>query len=261
MTDKDLYQQILGLTSPWRVSDIDLHIDDEQILVRVVHDPVLGQALCPECRNSCPGYDTSDERRWRHLDTCQLKTYLVCSVPRVKCPDHGVRVAFIPWAEPGSNFTSAFETLGIKVLRATKVQSRAAELLRLSANQVHNLMHRAVGRGLVRRDRNEKIENVGIDEKSIRRGHSYMSILSNTDNGCVKDAFREFFGCFDIPHARPFFENWFAGATALATSSCPRWRPCFKYCKSQRKRLPTVRKYAGRCPLPTVINGPATSNR
>jgi transposase len=86
MTDNDLYQQVLGLTPPWRVSNVELRIDEEEILVRVVHDVSLGQAQCPECRKGCPGYDTSKERRWRHLDTCQLKTYLVSAVPRVSYP-------------------------------------------------------------------------------------------------------------------------------------------------------------------------------
>ncbi|HEY3328407.1 MAG TPA: ISL3 family transposase [Capsulimonadaceae bacterium] len=182
MTDHDLYQQILGLTAPWRVSDVELRIDDEEVLVHVVHDVSRGQALCPECHKACPGYDTSRERRWRHLDTCQLKTYLICSVPRVSCPEHGVHVAYVPWSDPGSGFTSAFEALGITVLRATIVQSRAAQLLRLSDTQVHDLMHRAVQRGLLRRDGNLIMTNLAIDEKSIQRGHSYATILSDTEH-------------------------------------------------------------------------------
>ena len=187
MTDNDLYQKILGLTPPWRVSDVDLRIDAEEILVRVVHDISSGQAQCPVCQLGCPGYDTSKERRWRHLDTCQLKTYLVCAVPRVTCPDHGVHTAHVPWAEPGSRFTEAFEALGISVLRATVVQSRAAQLLRLSETRVHDLMHRAVERGLLRRDDNVIMTNLGIDEKSIHRGHSYMTVLTDTDNQRVVD--------------------------------------------------------------------------
>lgn len=187
MTDHDLYQQILGLTSPWRVSDVELRLDDEQILVRVVLDRNAGRAQCPVCRNECPGYDTPDERRWRHLDTCQLKTYLVCSVPRVSCPEHGVHVAHVPWSEPNSGFTSAFEAIAIKVLGATAIQAKAASILRVSADQIHDLMHRAVARGLALRNRAERIRQVGIDEKAIRRGHAYMSVLTDTEGRRVLD--------------------------------------------------------------------------
>jgi transposase len=185
MTDHDLYQRILGLTVPWRVSDVELRIDDEEILVRVVHDLSLGQAQCPKCRKPCPGYDTMDERRWRHLDTCQLKTFLVCSVPRVSCSEHGVHVAHVPWGEPNSGFTSAFETLAISVLAATIVQSRAARLLRVSDGQMHDVMHRAVERGLLRRDSETVMEHLGMDEKSIHRGHSYTTVLTDTGNDRV----------------------------------------------------------------------------
>ena len=41
-------------------------------------------------------------------------------------------------------------------------------------------MHRAVERGLLRRDDSQAVPHLGIDEKSIHRGHSYMSILSDT---------------------------------------------------------------------------------
>lgn len=191
MTDNDLYQQILGLTPPWRVSDVDLRIDSDEIIVHVVHDSFLGQVQCPICRQGCPGYDTSIERRWRHLDTCQLKTYLVCAVPRVSCPEHGVHIAHVPWAEPSSRFTESFEALCISVLRATVVQSRAAQLLRLNETQVHDLMHRAVARGLLRRADNVVMQNLGIDEKSIHRGHSYMTVLTDTDNKRVIEMVEE----------------------------------------------------------------------
>lgn len=187
MTDNDLYQQILGLTSPWRVLRVELLLDSEEVLVHVAHDASLGSLQCSECHRIGPGYDTTEQRRWRHLDTCQLKTYLVCSVPRIRCPEHGVRTAYIPWSEPNSRFTQAFEALAITVLRATTIQSKAAHLLRLSAMQVHDVMHRAVTRGLLRRDDTQIMKRICIDEKSIHKGHSYMTILSDADAGRVVD--------------------------------------------------------------------------
>jgi transposase IS204/IS1001/IS1096/IS1165 family protein len=44
----------------------------------------------PECGELCPGYDHLP-RRWRHLDTCQHATILATLLPRVQCPEHGVR--------------------------------------------------------------------------------------------------------------------------------------------------------------------------
>ena len=97
MRDRDLYATILGLTAPWKVIDVELDPKLELVAVTV---EATGRSVfvCPECGESCPGYDTRD-RRWRHLDTCQYQTILVAKVPRIKCPEHGVRQVEVPWGE------------------------------------------------------------------------------------------------------------------------------------------------------------------
>lgn len=104
MQDKELYQQILGLSSPWTVSDVQLDHDAQEIRVRAEH-PRGAKFCCPECSTELPCHDHAAERRWRHLDSCQFKTVLIARTPRVKCPEHGVRNATLPWAEKGSRFT------------------------------------------------------------------------------------------------------------------------------------------------------------
>ena len=73
------------------------------------------------------------------------------------------------------------------MLKATGIQAKAAQLLRLSPSQVHRLMHRAVERGLSRRDAAEAIEHVGLDEKSFSQGHHYATILTDTYRARVID--------------------------------------------------------------------------
>lgn len=108
MKDTQLYSQILGIEKPWKVAEVKVSLADDEVEVRVTHS---GSKLnCPQCGKKCPGYDKR-QRRWRHLDTCQLKTVLVSDVPRVKCPEHGVVTVSVPWAEPGSGFTALFEAL------------------------------------------------------------------------------------------------------------------------------------------------------
>ena len=72
-------------------------------------------------------------------------------------------------------------------MRATKSQSRTAELLRVSFNQVHRVMHRGVKRGLSRRNPNERYYYLSIDEKAVHKGHHYMTILSDEQTGIVID--------------------------------------------------------------------------
>lgn len=187
MTSNDLYSQILGLSAPWRVRDVVLNVKDETVHVYVSHDPSLGRLRCDMCGCECPGYDTQDTRFWRHLDTMQFMTYLVCSIPRVECPTHGVRPAQASWTEPNSHFTLLFEAWAIAVLQATKVQSKAAQLLRVSPDAVHRIMVRAVERGLSRRDPNMVRKHITLDEKAIAAGHEYITLLCDADRGIVLD--------------------------------------------------------------------------
>ncbi|MEL0119768.1 MAG: transposase, partial [Opitutae bacterium] len=48
------------------------------------------------------------------------------------------------------------------------------------------IMHRAVGRGLQRRGKDE-LAWVGMDEKSFRKGHDYISLLNDLEGGRVLD--------------------------------------------------------------------------
>ena len=108
MQDRELYQEILGLKSPWAVTNVALNLKEQQVDVFVGHP--CGTKFCyPECSLSLPCYDHTPERQWRHPDGCQFRTLLHASVPRVDCPEHGVRQVSVPWAEKGSRFTILFD--------------------------------------------------------------------------------------------------------------------------------------------------------
>ena len=187
MKDTELYSQILGINSPWFVADIVMKMEEEEIFVHLAYDNLIAQWPCPECGAPCKTYDTRERRTWRHLDSCQLKTFITASLPRVSCKEHGVRTVRVPWSEPNSRFTRLFEHMAILMLQSTLVQSKAAVLLRLSPGQVHDIMHRAVSRGLSRRDTGEEITHLSLDEKSFRQGHRYVSVLGDPNGKRVLD--------------------------------------------------------------------------
>ena len=178
MHDTELYSQILGIASPWFVEQVELDLVNECVLVSLTY-AANTQWQCPMCHKSASLYDHRDPRQWRHLDSCQLKTFLTARVPRVKCSEHGVQTVDVTWSSPNSRFTHLFERLAIDFLRATKVQSQAARLLRLSSGQIHDLMKRSVVRGLARRDKKTMHDHLSLDEKSFHKGHKYISILSD----------------------------------------------------------------------------------
>jgi Transposase and inactivated derivatives len=115
MRDTELYRHLLGLVAPWQVSRVELSVADGRVDVWAQH-PRRTRFACPECERKLAVYDHSEERAWRHLDSCGFLTYLHAGPPRVDCPDHGVLQVRLPWAEPNSRFTMLFQRLAIDVL-------------------------------------------------------------------------------------------------------------------------------------------------
>ena len=74
MQDKELYQHILGLTSPWTVADVKLDVAEEEIQVKVEH-PVGTKFCSPECQKELACYDHAEERRWLSVGALKGATY------------------------------------------------------------------------------------------------------------------------------------------------------------------------------------------
>jgi transposase len=181
--DTELYRHLLGIEKPWTVARVDLAVKEQRVDVFVEHKP--GEEFtCPECGKKLGVYDHAEERTWRHLDSCQFATMLRARVPRVQCPDHGVRQASVPWAEPRSRFTLLFERFAIGVLLETDVDG-AAKILGISWDEAHHLMQRAVARGRARKPRG-LARRIGVDEKAIAKRHRYLTIVSDIDRGTVE---------------------------------------------------------------------------
>ena len=111
MRDTELYRQLLGLTDPWYVDRVELSMEEERVDVWVKHKRGI-EWSCPECGRPLRCHDHAAERSWRHLDTCQAKTYLHARIPRVKCPDHGILQVLTPWAEKRSRRRDPTHQLG-----------------------------------------------------------------------------------------------------------------------------------------------------
>lgn len=182
MDDRSFYQTVLGLADPWVVEQVELRAAEQEVIVRV--GVARGAELrCPECGEVGAGYDRSDERRWRHLDTMQYRTVLVTQVPRVRCSTHGVRQVKVPWAEERSRFTALFEAWAIRLLHESTVLG-VAELLGISWAETASIQRRAVARGLARRSL-EPVAVLGIDETSFQKRYEYVTVINDLEGDRV----------------------------------------------------------------------------
>lgn len=180
MKDTQLYQQLLGLSAPWSVTQVDIDMDKNLIIVRIECSPKQVW-VDPVTRKRAHVHSWS-ERTWRHLDTCQLETRLIARIPRVKYSDGRTEDVSVPWAERYSRVTLMMEAFVLRLLQASSSVERIRNLVGLDWHSVADIMKRGVERGLARR-KAAPIKHVGLDEKSFRSGHSYVSILTEPCTG------------------------------------------------------------------------------
>src|SRR5712691_57566 len=138
MQDVELYRHLLGIEQPWSVGRVDLDVAQQRVDVWAEHAECHKWA-CPQCGQGLALYDHAEERAWRHLDSCQFKTYLHARPPRVQCPEHGVKQVGLPWAQERSRFTAMFERFALEVLRQTDVTG-ATRVLRISWDEAWGLL-------------------------------------------------------------------------------------------------------------------------
>ena len=183
MNDKQLYHQILGIHDPWTVTDVQMDLAAKEMQINVEYDNDI-PAKCPQCGVLCSKHDHK-KRRWRHLDTCQLKTIICCEVPRASCPKHGIHQVSVPWAENNSRFSSLFEALAINWLKQSNIKA-VAQLLNISWDEASGIQERAVRRGM-RRRKLKPSKNIGIDETAFQKNHEYVTVVLDRDTDTVID--------------------------------------------------------------------------
>jgi transposase len=135
--------------------------------------------VCPECGHttrSC--YDARPmPSRWRHLDLGVWRLDIRANLRRVDCPRHGVRTEGVPFARSGAEFTKDFEDL-VGYLATTMDKTAIRRLVRIDWDTVGRIITRVMATGLDP-DRLDNLFEIGVDEVSWRKGHSYITLVSD----------------------------------------------------------------------------------
>lgn len=142
---------------------------------------------CPICGRRCPRYDSQSDkpRKWRALDWGSTLVEIESSTHRIECPEHGVLVADVPWAYPGSGFTKDFD-LTVGWLAVYLPRSAVAEYMRIDWATVGRCVSRTLNEIEPERSRRlNGLVRIGIDETSYRKGHKYITVIVNHDTNTV----------------------------------------------------------------------------
>lgn len=165
----------LGIESPWTL--VDQHLDTDKT-PHELHLEIKAKRgakhPCPVCGKACSAHDFQ-EKTWRHLNFFQHHCYIHASVPRVKCPEHGVKRIDVPWARKGSAFTLLFEQAALTLVREMPVNA-AARIIEITDKRLWRIVEHYVDKAIGQFELSD-VEAIGLDETASKRGHNYVTVF------------------------------------------------------------------------------------
>jgi len=142
------------------------------------------RAVCSGCGKKRAGYDTLENRRFEFIPLWGFTVYLIYAMRRVNCPQCGVKVERVPWADGKHELSGAYQWFLASWAKRLS-WSQAAEAFHTSWYNVFHSVERAVEWGRRHMNR-EGITAIGIDEMQWGGGHRYVTVVYQINEGCKR---------------------------------------------------------------------------
>ena len=256
MRDVSLWRALLGVEKTV-IERVEFD-GDAELLVAHVRATARARSRCGVCGRRRPGYDPGEgRRRWRSLDLGTMRAVLEADAPRVRCPQHGVVVASVPWARHDAGHTYAFdETVAWLTTQSSK--STVTELMRIAWRTVGSIITRVWDDVDAHCDRLAGLRRIGIDEISYKKGHKYLMVVVDHDTralvwaapGRSSATVREFFDllgperCAQITHVSADGADFIDSIVAATCPDAVRVADPFHVVKWATEALDEVRRGA-----------------
>jgi len=137
---EDFYANLIHPGSEWTVMEVVSDEGKRRINVHLASSEAA-QLQCPVCGADRPIFDFSLLKTWRHLDSCDKKTYLLAKLPIVNCPRHGRKIISPPWGKNDSPLTDSFIEYFYHLLKVFGDFSKAADFFQLDLVQTRHIRH------------------------------------------------------------------------------------------------------------------------
>jgi len=156
----------------------------KQVVEVPIQPRANGKPICSGCQRVRPGYDHLPQRSYQFVPLWGLAVLFLYAPRRVQCPQCGVKVEQVPWAEGKSRLTTMylwFLAWWSKRLPWQKV----AECFGTSWQTVYRSVTLAVLWGIANRVL-EGIQAIGVDEIMWQKGHKYLTLVYQIEDGCKR---------------------------------------------------------------------------
>lgn len=158
--------------------------DEDAVEVLVRRHGNAKARCCIHPKEVLTGTYTTTSVRWRHLDLMKRRTYLVADIREGRCPlCNGRRHEAVPWAGPRARHTRSFDR-HVASLAQVADRSAASRMFHVTWRTVGRIVKRVVDEFLPR-DLLDNLECIGVDETSYKRGHRYITVVTDLMTGVV----------------------------------------------------------------------------
>jgi len=180
MKKEEIFGMALGLQSPWKIADIAFKDSEKKEGEKELHIKVEYEKghKFKIAEQSYSVYD-HQERSWRHLNFFQHTCYLHCRVPRVKTKEGNTVLVEVPWSNPGSSFTLLFESYAMLLVKSGMSLSAAGSYMKIDGRRIGRIINAQVWEALSAQNL-DQVNQAGVDETSTRKGHNYVTVLTDT---------------------------------------------------------------------------------
>ena len=140
------------------------------------------QGECGECGRRGPTYDTArTPRMFEFVPILGFATFFVYAMRRINCPTCGVKTEKVPWADGKNHCCNVYRLFLARWARRLS-WSEVATIFGTTWNVVYRSISWVVEYGLEQR-RLDNIKSIGVDEVAIWKGHKYLTVVYQIDEG------------------------------------------------------------------------------
>jgi transposase len=150
-------------------------------LAVTLHARKNGRPICSGCGRPGPGYDRLRQRRFEFVPLWGMTVYFLYALRRVDCPDCGVTVERVPWARGKCHLTTSYRWFLARWAKRLP-WDEVARIFHTNWRSVFESVKQAVFWGIVHQQL-DQIEAIGVDEIQWRRGHRYLTLVYQIEDG------------------------------------------------------------------------------